>query len=367
MILVYALTTWALIRMGMAVERTGHIPRGPFSAYLVGAALMLWLHNLGVLYALALGLAMLAMVLRPGLDRRDWALLVGGHVAVAVAWAPALLILIDQAPTWVTSTWLQFSYEELEDRVAVLYGAPGTYPILATIALAVLGAWRLGEAPGGRRPALALAALAVVPVAVSITLSVLIAPVFLIRTLTPVAVPAMLVLAVGTIAQPDGLRRWLGLFAGLIVAFHMALLDVRERQAGPHQDWYAVVAFLEERWRPGDVLLAYPNEGALPLDYALRDKGVTIPIRPVPVAVPAIGVGGWYPTGSRGVVSLPRARLRAIAQEPAVAAARTVWLLRLGPEAYDKGDVFLQELARGRREVGRIEGAPIDLIGLGRP
>ena len=366
MILVYAATIWALFRLGAGVARSGRVPAGPFAGYLVGAALMLWLHNLGLLYALALGLAMLALVLRPGLGRCDWALLIGGHVAVALAWSPALLILIDQAPTWVTSTWLRFSFDGLGDRLAVLYGAPGFSPIVATIVLAGLAAWRLVDSPAGRRYALALAALALVPALASIALSVLVAPVFIIRTLTPVAVPAMLVLAIGTIAQPDGLRRWLGLGSGLIVGFHMVLVDIAERQGGPQQDWYAVVRFLAPRWRPGDVLLAYPNEGALPLDYALRDKGLAIPVRPVPVAVPALGAGGWHPTGSRGVVSLPPGQLRAIVQEPAVASARTVWLLRLGPDAYDKGDMFLRELARGRREVARIKGDPIDLIALRR-
>ena len=42
----------------------------------------------------------------------------------------------------------------------------------------------------------------------------------------------------------------------------------------------------------------------------------------------------------------------------------TIWLLRLGPWAYDKGDVFLEELAVGRVEVGRWKDGAIDIVGL---
>lgn len=366
MILVYAGAIWALVRLGAAAARDGRIARAPFAAYLAGVALMLWLHNLGPLFALALGLALLALVLRRTLRRGDWALLVGGHAAVGLLWLPALLILMDQAPTWVKSTWLQFSTDTLETKLGLLYAAPGLVGITAAIVLLILAFWRLRDLPLGPRCALALAALAFAPVLASIIISAAIAPVFIVRTMTPVAVPAMLLMAVGAAGQVARMRQWAGVIAGVLLVCQMVGVDVRERQAGPQQDWYNVVRFLAARWRPGDIVLAYPNEGALPLDYALRDKGVAIPVRPVPVAVPAIGVGGWNPTGSRGVVSLSRPRLRAIAEETAIRRAPTVWLLRLGPLAYDKGDIFLRELARGRVGVARLSDNPIDLIGLRR-
>jgi hypothetical protein len=56
--------------------------------------------------------------------------------------------------------------------------------------------------------------------------------------------------------------------------------------------------------------------------------------------------------------------LRAIAED--AGSVRTVWLLRLGANAYDKGDIFLHELERGRRHVGRFQSGPIDIIGLRR-
>jgi len=56
--------------------------------------------------------------------------------------------------------------------------------------------------------------------------------------------------------------------------------------------------------------------------------------------------------------------LRAIAEEPATKSVHTIWLLRVGPWTYDEGDVFLEELSRGRIAVDRWRGGAIDLIAL---
>lgn len=371
MILVYAVTLWALLRLGRIAERDGRIARGPFAVYLCGLALMLWLHNLGPLYGAAIGLAFLALVARRGLPAKDWALFVIGHLLVALVWLPALLILADQAPMWVKSTWLKFSFDAMIWRLALLWAAPG---MIATVVGAVLGlggfvaALRLRE---GWRLALALALLAGLPVALSILLSVLVTPVFIVRTMTPVAVPALVLLsigAVGLVGEALWLRlgRWALLAAFAILAIQMAILDKRARDGGPMQNWYGTVDWLAARYRPGDQLWAYPNEGALPFDYAVRDRGMHILTRPIPTAIPTLdgGPGAWNPTGSRGVFSLPPARLEAIARGGD--GIRTIWLLRLGANAYDKGDVLLHALERNRVRVGRWKSGPIEIIGLRR-
>ncbi len=144
--------------------------------------------------------------------------------------------------------------------------------------------------------------------------------------------------------------------------------DVLNRRAGPPQNWYGAVRWLAPRYRPGDVVLAYPNEGALPFDRAVRDLGLTLPSRPIPTAIPSLNPppGSWYVSGSRGVPSLDKPHLEAIATAPAMRAVPTVWLLRLGPWAYDKDDVLLDALMARRTVVGRFRSGPIDLIGLRR-
>jgi hypothetical protein len=184
--------------------------------------------------------------------------------------------------------------------------------------------------------------------------------------MTPVAIPAILLLALGATAS-DGHGRLLGLGGAIILGASLLAADVQARMAGPMQDWYRTIAWLAPRFRPGDQIFAYPNEGALPLHYALRDKGFDFPIRPIPTAVPTFDVkGGVYPTGSRGVASLPQGQLHAIAQAPETQEVPTIWLLRLGAQTYDPGDAFLHELHQGRYVVRSWLDGPIDIIGLRR-
>lgn len=367
LILVYATASFALLRLGRIAAGERRIAAGPFALYLVALALILWLHNLGILYGLAVGLALLALVLRRDLTKRDWALLIGGHALVALVYLPALLILIDQAPTWIHSTWLHFDAPRLPGRLALLWAAPGLIAIYAGGFLALLGIGALVRLREGWRVAAALLLLALLPVALSILISILKAPVFITRTMTPVAVPALLLLAIGGAGWANALR-WAALPALLLLAGSMAWTDSIVLHARPMQDWYGTVGWLQQRYRPGDEIWSYPNEGALPLDYAARDKGLTFVDRPIPTPIPTLdgGPGSWNPTGSRGVFSLPPEALNAIAGSPQARTIPTIWLHRLGAHTYDKGDVLLHALAADRVIVGRWRSGPIEIIGLRR-
>jgi len=356
------LLCWALLAIRRRSARGDALAGRAYASYLILQLLLLWLHNLGPLFALAGGLALLATIVRRDMPGRDWIWLVGGHALVFALWLPALAILRDQAPTWITSTWLRFSWGNVPDRLAVLYAVPG-WQGLAAIALMIFAILALART--GPRLLAMLLALTFVPTAAAIALSATISPVFIMRTMTPVAVPALLVLAIGACAG-DRQRRLVGLGLAFILAANMGAVDLQERRGPPYQNWYGTVDWLAKRFQPGDQIFAYPNEGALPLSRALRDKGLDYPIRSIPAPVPAFGQGGRYPTGSRGVVSLPPARLHAIAQQPETQEVPTIWLLRLGNEVYDPGDVMLKELHRDRYIVRHWRDGPIDFIGLRR-
>ncbi len=365
MILVYAGAVGALLRLRRQVRGGGGIGGRWYTLYLACLLAMLWLHNLGPLYATALGIGCLFVAFRRAMPARDWAWLAGGHAAVLLGWLPALLILLDQAPTWVRATWLTFNPSLLPVRVPMLFAGPGQIAALAALILAALGLARLGQAHG--RTAAMLAVAACVPLMLSIALSIAIAPVFILRTMTPVAVPAILLMALGAATAPRRARgAALVVLAVLLEA--MAGTDVANRRAGPPQDWYGAIRWLAPRIRPGDLVVAYPNEGALPFDRAVRDLGLAMPTRPIPSAIPSLTAppGSWYVSGSRGVPSLDRPHLEGIANAPAMRAVPTVWLLRLGPWAYDKDDVLLDALMARRDPVGRFRAGPIDLIGLRR-
>lgn len=361
MILAYAAAIVGMLRVGRAAASEGNVARGPFLLYLAGLALTLWLHNVGPLFGASLTLALVALVAGKVRARREVLLLAGGHVLVAVVYLPGFLILLDQSTTWKASTWLVFRWEGLHWKLAALWGAVGIVAIVAVLLLLVLGLRRMVAADGARFAA-ALAIAAVLPAVLAVAVSVTVTPVFLIRTLTPVSIPALLLVAAG-VAGARARLRWATIAVLLLLLSQMVIVDLNARRAGPKEDWYSTIRWLGERMRPGDVIYAYPNEGVLPLARAAKDFGLSLPLRPIPTAVPATGAG-WHPTGNRGTVSLPRETLRAVAEEPETRSVPTVWLLRLGPWSYDKGDVFLEELSRDRVVVDRFRSGPIDIVGL---
>lgn len=371
MILAYAVAIGLILRLAARAERGEALPGRALALYLPVLEAVAWLHDLGALYGLALTIALAIALPLPRLTRRDWTALIGGHAIVGLFYLPCLMIVRGQAATWTAHTWLQFKLDEgLLDHLMTLYGVPG-WVGLASLVLALLAISALRNAPNGRRLSAMLLVLALLPPLLAVILSMTIAPVFVTRIMTPTAVPAMLLLAVG--ASAAGRYRILGLGAAVLLGASMLGAGIRTRMGPPMQDWYPTVDWLAKRFSPGDQIFAYPNEGKLPLHYALRDKGLTYPIRAIPRDVPALeDRHGTHPTGTRGVSSLPQAELHAIAEEPATKAVPTIWLLRLGAKTYDPGDMFLKELHRDRYFVRSWQDGPIDIIGLrlrtlGRP
>ncbi|MES2497715.1 MAG: glycosyltransferase family 39 protein [Pseudomonadota bacterium] len=369
MILAYAGATLALLAIAERRAAGRPLAGRAFAGWLACGLLMLWLHNLGPLYAAAMGLALLCVVRVRTMTREDWLWFVGGHLLAIALWLPALFILLDQAPEWVKATWLRFSTVDLWRRATYMFTGPRDDIRAAAAILALCGGavlWRARQ--GGLLAALLI--LALLPVAVSLIVSETITPVFIIRTMTALATPALLLMALGI---GWGLRgagwrrfgRWLPVAALIWMLVGQVVMDVETRRH-VKRDWYRTVEWLAPRYRPGDVVFAYPNEGALPFDLAVRDYRLRMESRPIPTAIPSLTPppGSWYVSGSRGVPSLDRAHLRAIAEDPTTRAVPTIWLLRVGPWAYDKGDVFLEELAKGRVEVGRFRDGAITIVGL---
>jgi mannosyltransferase len=369
MALVYATIIGLLFRTARGISNGGRLWCRSYAAYLVLLALMLWLHNLGILYAGAAGLALLILCLRRNWTRQDWLALILGHLLVLAVWLPALMILSEQAPTWVQSTWLRFSLSwTLPWTVTRLYVTPQLTSLTSALLLIILAWTGLSGRSQGMRTASALSILMLLPVLLSIAISALIAPVFIPRTLAAVAIPGMLLLALGVAAPRTVAMRILAMIALAVILIEMIALDIHQRRIRPSEDWYPVLAWLEPRFRRGDLVVAYPNEGALAFRFAQRDRNMSMATKPIPTDMPALnaGPGAWNPTGSRGVVSLSKGRLEQIADTPDLQRPPTIWLLRQGAWAYDKGDNFLHALERDRVRTDRIFIMPIEIIGLRR-
>ena len=357
MALAYLLGIWCVFGLARHYRETGRLQTRLWLGYLASLTLSIWLHNLGVLYAAALGLSLLILIGPVRLIREQPNAFFIGHFTVALVVLPAFLILLDQAPTWQKSTWLRFHWDGIDQALYTIYGLSGF--VAFVIAALIVGSAIFKSEKDGLPIWLALITLTFVPIALSLLITLTIAPVFLARTLAPLAIGFVLLVAAGT-AAPSFVSRAGFVVLLLLTSVHMVALQ----QLPPTENWYGAVAWLKARVAPGDEIYAYPNEGALPLSYALRDKGIALPIRPIPGAVPANDPTGWHPTGSRGVVSLPQHRLEAIAADAHSRKVKTIWLLRLGAPTYDKRDGFLKALSRTRQPIGSWYQDPIDIIGL---
>jgi mannosyltransferase len=352
MIFVYALGTWAILRFATAHRETGRLSTVPWVTYLASLTLMIWLHNLGALYVISLVLGLLIAIGPAVMARDHWRAFMLGHGIAFLAALPALLILLDQAPTWTHSTWLAFDPKTLPVFVPVIFGMQGTFGILALVIL--VGAGLMTRT----RISAALLIMALFPVTLSAIISMTIAPVFLVRTLAACISPMLLLMALG--ANASLLTR-----AAVITAFLFGgVRSYQIQQLKPDQDWKSCAHWLIARAAPKDMIYAYPNEGALPLRFALRDAGKALPIRDIPSGIPAHDPAGWYPTGSRGVQSLPPARLKEIAEDAVTKATPTIWLLRYNIRFYDKGDSFLHIMERNRKVVAHYVYRDIDVVGL---
>lgn len=364
LILVYALSLLPLLRLLDDTVLRRRPDRWAVAGFFLCEALMLWLHSLGPLYGLSMTLALAVVVWRPGLDRRDWGWLAGGQIVVGLIYLPAFLIMIHQATTWVSSTWVTFTFADVPVAVGQIYLDWNLWTRLIGIVAVIVASGLLGRRIGGGRVLAMLLIMALLPVLLSILLSATVSPVFLPRTLSPAAIPALLLVSVGLVWP----RRWL--LAGLVplsaVIGSMTLIDGQQAGAGPEQDWYGAIAWLAPRMAPGDIVWAYPNEGALPLAYALRDRGQHLPFVQVPARMPALASIGYHPTGSQGAVSLRPTQIAQLMATDAVHRPPTIWLLRLSGQLYDTDDRMLHALERERAPVARFQSRQIDLIGLRR-
>jgi mannosyltransferase len=356
MIFAYTIGLWSVLRLVRFYDEHGKISTGAWLGYLTSLILLVWLHNLGALYAGALGIALLTLVGPIKILQHHWRLYLVSHIIVLAAIIPAFIILLDQAPTWAKSTWLSFIPSALPHQIILIFGVPGLFGVAVAGLLIINGMITLKSEQ--RRFALALLIMAFLPILLSILISAMIAPVFLMRTLIACSVPFILLIALGVDNR-------LVVRATFAMLFMVTLIRaVQVQSLPPEQDWYAAVRWLAPKLRPGDLVYAYPNEGALPLRYALRDMNKSAEIRSIPSEVPARDPAGWYPTGSRGVQTLPAWRLEQIANDPVSRKAPTIWLLRMGREKYDPGDTSLHIFERNRVALGSYGDPVIDIIGL---
>jgi hypothetical protein len=369
LILAYGGAIASMLRLADAQSRGRHIGWGGLLPYLASVLALLWLHNLGVIYVLGLTLGGVMALAPWRWSRAEWHKVLLGHVLVVLLWLPGVFILAQQSHDWIAKTWLTFNPARVAATIFDLWAvadAPGLFVALGLMAAGLIQNWV-------RRRSLGAGAMllicALVPPLVAAAVSALVAPIFLRRTLTAIAIPALLLMALGAAGPARGgnrVLRWgLMLAAGAMIIL-LARINYYNRQAPFWEDWYQVVDQLRDRIKPGDEIWTYPNEAALPLSRALSDRGLDAVVRPLPVPVPALGVRGKHPTGSRSVVSITRVELRAIASTPQARRIPTIWTIRQGSNAYDPENDLPAVMAEQRDEIWHWYRVPIEVSGYRR-
>jgi hypothetical protein len=120
------------------------------------------------------------------------------------------------------------------------------------------------------------------------------------------------------------------------------------------ENWREMLAQLQHEARPGDLVLAVPNEVQMPVTYYMKAgpaRSLTIIYLPAPF--PALGLARPY-TGNGGapnVVPADAACVRAL-----LPGHPRVWLIERRADLYDSGGIVMRELGSRYRLVRSTEG-----------
>ena len=261
-------------------------------------------HYLGALAGIGVAAMALLAVTTGQLGRRDGSKLVAATAIAGLAWVPWLATVYWQHQRHtVWGDEARTSLRELAELpVRLLMAEASALPAnlqwtgiglggLAWVGL-LFGAYRTLREPRRSNPAVAALVGAV---AVALLLA-LVAKNFLPRYMTAVAPLVVLVAAEGLAALP---LRGSGLTAGTFVALVMALLTGMHRTGNRREDYRAACALVEQRWRPGDAVVAVSGTperfSQAPLRHYLRARPDILATLREPASWPA--AASAKPTG----------------------------------------------------------------------
>ena len=348
MIFAYAVAILGLLRLIREFADGGPGSWSSWILFAAGTELTLWAHALGLLYAFCLALALAPSWLRPPLhsSRIQRGALCGA--AVAMAYLPCLLMMLDRARDWGTG-WLSWrpamllQLFELYSIPALTESIPSAVAALAMLVL-IIRAVAVALRRRGWNSERALLLLWVGPPILTVLISALGMPVFLLRTLAPTLIPAYLSMgaAIARTRSPNE-RGILAAAVGLALvpaAFQMALRPASEQ-------WDSVVTYLSRNVSGADRVWLYPNDTALPV--AEISPALAAAARPIPANYPAVGVPGPVRAGSPAVVSVTREQAARIASDPALEQVPVIWLVTRQRGIFDPDDDLSLALARVRR------------------
>lgn len=344
-------TVW-LLKRPQEIERpvwTSFAQRRAIGAYVslaVGAALLMWFHNLGVLYNLALAVVLVlwwAVRLRfstPALIN----LLIVGAVAI-LFYTPNLSNFITQ----MTNTnsggyWIEApSAERLLELFSFTYGFERPYSNKLDFGLTALmvsagglGLWFIWQS-GNRWLAAAVAIFTAFPFLAATLITYSLQPVLLDRTLLPMFAPWS-VLVGAVLLSRIRWRAGVVLFGVLLTASLLYTFDYYSRDT--KEPWRQVVRYVEANAKPDEPVFLVNNIVQIAFDYYLRDGTNELDIRPLPEAFPANADAYEYPIGGRSEPMLTDTM--ALEAWKSATAAPSAWLVARGSFRFEETPDFVE-------------------------
>ena len=170
-------------------------------------------------------------------------------------------------------------------------------------------------------------------------------PVFLSRLFLWLGPLGMVLTALGVVRLPS---RWR--LPAVAVVLALSAYAVAGFYRSHTEDWRGMLAQVARDSRPGDVVLAFPNEVQMPVTYYMK-SGPAVAYLPGPF--PALHLARTY-TGNSGAPNIAPEdvmRIRAL-----TAGHPRVWLIERLAKLYDPDGIVMKELANRYRLVKTIEG-----------
>jgi uncharacterized membrane protein len=310
----------------------------------IGAGLTMWLHNTGVFAALGLwtGMTVALLAATPG-PRRPQIVAVGlAGIGALLVWSPFVPMLVRQNAAMAhLSYWIRFTPRGITAAWTVISGGQVLhYPVALLVLLGFAWLWRRSRAH-----AWLFACVLALPILALAGYSYFVKPVFLSRLFLWLGPLGMVLAALGIVRLPP---RWR--LPAVTVVLALSAYTVQGFYRSHTENWREMLAGLARDSRPGDVVLAFPNEVQMPVTYYMK-TGPAVAYLPGPF--PALHLARTY-TGNSGAPNIAPedvARIRAL-----TAGHRRVWVVERLANLYDPDGIVMKEMGSRYRLVRTIEG-----------
>ncbi|MFM0740782.1 hypothetical protein PQQ51_26365 [Paraburkholderia xenovorans] len=300
------------------------------------AGVTLWLHNTSPFIIFGNWIGMFGAVLLFSTNRRrDLIVSIKALLVALLIWAPCIPIAFIESKTVAGSFWASISPKMLTWPFTLAAG--GKFAFVPASVVAVLAWLRLYKT--SRAFAVYVVGVVFIPVAGVFTASYLIKPIFVTRTFEWIAPVFLFVVALG-LFLPGRMQK-----LKFVILPVMALMCVGQDigyYRSNTQDLRGAAQYLASKYQPGDLVMVYPNELQLGLDYYTRDQSVTLNIAALPAAYPAVDMPRPYLQSNKGAPSIiesDRPQIKAL-----LAAHKRIWFVGKLTEPDNNMNVISSEL-----------------------